>query len=97
MSDNYDSYRGDSSDDEGGYLKQALNNKKTNSYSRPQDPIINKNLGSLQENDPSKLQDLKKQIQYLLDAFNKSRIQFSNEINTYERFVSDFSRTQIEK
>ena len=55
MSDNYDSYRGDSSDDDGGYAKQAKNNKKANNFNKPQDPIINKNLGSMQENDPSRL------------------------------------------
>lgn len=46
MSDNYDSYRGNSSDDEGGYVKQAKNNKN-NGFSKPYEPQRNFNQTSI--------------------------------------------------
>lgn len=49
------------------------------------------------ENDPEKLQEIKQEVSRVMDQFNRQRIKFSNEVNQYEKFITDFSKTCIEK
>ena len=51
----------------------------------------------LEENDPGVLEDLKSQVQFQLEQFNKNRIKFTNEVNIYEKFITNFSKKCVEK
>ena len=99
MNDDYqqfNSYDRNSSASDDGYVK---NMKKSRGSNEPFKLTAKKHVkaDSDDENDPEKLQEIKQEVSRVMDQFNRQRIKFSNEVNQYEKFITDFSKTCIEK